>query len=96
MEAHFAHAGHGQIELVAGDSNDTQVEHTAVRIAVDVLGVALAARGATAAAKDNVDVHQDRDCVAHACQHGGGYGKDGEQHERLPQVVVLAGFPRWA
>jgi hypothetical protein len=48
------------------------------------------------AGKDDGDVHQDRDCVA--CQHGGGYGKEGEQHERLAQVVVveLAGFPRWA
>ena len=75
----FVHAAHGQIELVAGDSNDTHVEHTAARIAVDVPGAAPAARGAAVAGKDGGDVHQDRDCVA--CQHAGGYGKEGEQPE---------------
>jgi hypothetical protein len=96
VEARFAHAAHGQIELVVGDNIDIQAEHTAVQIAVDVPGAAPAARGAVAVGNDDGDVHQDRDCVA--CQHVGGYGKEGEQHERLAQVVVveLAGFLRWA
>jgi hypothetical protein len=45
VEARFAHAARGQIELVAGDNIDIQAEHTAVKIAVDVPGAAPAARG---------------------------------------------------
>ena len=60
---------------------------------MDVPGAALAAKGTVAVAMDNGDALQDRDV---ALQHGGGYGKEGERHERLALVEELAGYPRWA